>query len=70
MSRAGAPTDNAIIDAMNGWMKEELFLDSGLATAKYVPNLLNRYVHYYNFERPSAALSYRSSVQYKTELGF
>ena len=27
MSRVGTPTDNPIIEALNGWIKEELFLD-------------------------------------------
>ena len=44
MSRVGTPTDNAIIEAINGWIKEELFLDFGLATAKEVGvNLTNGY---------------------------
>ena len=25
MSRAGTPTDNSAIEAINGWIKEELF---------------------------------------------
>ena len=70
MSKVGTPTDNAIIEAINGWIKEELFLDFGLATAQDVPKLLDEYVHYYNYERPAAALGYKSPVQYKTELGF
>ena len=70
MSRVGTPTDNAIIEAINGWIKEELFLDFGLLTAKDVPKLLDEYVHYYNYERPAAALGYKSPVQYKSELGF
>ena len=70
MSRVGTPTDNAIIEALNGWMKEELFLDFGLANVKEVPKLLDEYVHYFNNERPAAALGYKSPVQYKTELGF
>ena len=70
MSRAGTPTDNAIIETINGWVKVELFLDFGLATAKDVPKLLDEYVRYYNYERPAAALGYKSSVQYKTDLGF
>ena len=37
MSKVGTPTDNAIIEAINGRIKEELFLDFGLATAKDVP---------------------------------
>ena len=70
MSRASTPTDNPIIEALNGWIKEELFVDFGLATSRNVPALLNEYVYYFNHDRPSAALGYRSPVQYKTELGF
>jgi hypothetical protein len=32
-------TDKAIIEAINGWINEELFLDFGLATADDVPKL-------------------------------
>ena len=53
-----------------GWIKEERFLDFNPAIAKDVPNLFDEYVHYYNYERPAAALGYKSPVQYKTELGF
>jgi transposase InsO family protein len=70
MSRGGTPTDNPIIEALNGWMKEELFLDFGLADAKDVPALLDTYVSYFNNLRPAAALGYKSPVQYRTELGF
>ena len=70
MSREGTPTDNPIIEALNGWMKEELFLDFGLATTEDVQLLLDKYVHYFNSRRPAAALGYKSPVQYKTELGF
>lgn len=70
MSKVGTPTDNAIMEAINGWIKEELYLDFGLETAENVPKLLDEYVHYFNYERPAAALGYKSPVQYKTELGF
>jgi transposase InsO family protein len=70
MSKVGTPTDNAIIEAINGWIKEELILDFGLETAEDVPKLLDAYAHYFNYERPAAALGYKSPVQYKTELGF
>ena len=53
-----------------GWIKEERFLDFNPAIAKDVPNIFDEYVHYYNYERPAAALGYKSPVQYKTELGF
>ena len=70
MSKVGTPTDNAIIEALNGWIKEELYLDFGLETAEDVPKLLDEYVSYFNNRRPAAALGYKSPVQYKTELGF
>ena len=70
MSRVGTPTDNPIIEALNGWIKEELFLDFGLGRTKDVPALLERYVDYFNNRRSAAALGYKSPVQYKTELGF
>ena len=70
MSKVGTPTDNAKIEALNGWIKEELYLDFGLDTAEDVPALLDKYVHYFNNMRPAAALGYKSPVQYKTELGF
>ena len=69
MSKVGTPTDNAIIEALNGWIKEELYLDFGLETAEDVPKLLDEYVYYFNNRRPAAALGYKSPVQYKTELG-
>ena len=70
MSKGGTPTDNAIMEALNGWIKEELYLDFGLETAEDVPKLLDEYVYYFNNRRPAAALGYKSPVQYKTELGF
>ena len=70
MSRGGTPTDNPIIEALNGWMKEELYLDFGLNEAENLLDLLNKYVYFFNNQRPAAALGYKSPVQYKTELGF
>lgn len=61
---------NLIIEALDGWIEEELFLDYNLSTAEDVTSLLNDYVEYFNHERPAAALNYKSPVQYKTELGF
>lgn len=70
MSRRGTPTDNPIIEALNGWIKEELYLDFGLAHAVNIPALLENYVHFFNYERPAAALGYKSPVQYRSERGF
>ena len=70
MSRGGTPTDNPIMEALNGWIKDELYLDFALAASGDVPALLDIYVDFFNNRRPAAALGYRSPVQYKTELGF
>ena len=70
MSRGGTPTDNPIIEALNGWMKEELYLDFDLDHTKDVPDLLDQYVFFFNNQRRHAALGYKSPVQYRTELGF
>lgn len=70
MSRRGTPTNNPIIEALNGWMKEELYLDFGQNEAENLPDLLNKYVCFINNQRSAAALGYKSPVQYKTKLDF
>ena len=70
MSRGGTPTDNPIIEAINGWMKEELYLDFDLAHCDDVPKLLDEYVRYFSEQRLAAALDYRSPIQYRSESGF
>ena len=70
MSRVGNPTDNPIIEALNGWMKEELYIDFNLRKSKNIEKTLNEYVHYYNTERMAYALEYKSPIQYKNEQGF
>ena len=70
MSRGGTPTDNPIIEALNGWMKEELYADFDLAHCDDVPKLLDDYVRYFNEQRLAAALDYKSPIQYRTESGF
>lgn len=70
MSRAGTPTDNPVNESLNGWIKEELFIDFDLKHSKDVPNLIKLYIEYYNNERPSYALNYKTPIQYKTESGF
>ena len=58
------------MEALNGWIKEELYFDFGPETAEDIPRPLDEYVYYFNNRWPAAALSYKSPVQYKTELGF
>lgn len=70
MSRGGTPTDNPVIEALNGWIKEELYQDFDLANADDVPALLDKYVTYYNEERAAYSLDYKSPVRYRIEQGF
>ena len=69
MSRAGTPTDNPVNESLNGWIKEELFMDFDLKHSNDVPNLIKLYIDYNN-ERPSYALNYKTPIQYKIESGF
>ena len=64
------PTDNPVIEALNGWIKEELLTDFGLSDTSDVKKLLDEYVEYYNYQRPAAALQYKSPIQFKHERGF
>jgi len=70
MSRAGTPTDNPIIESLNGWMKAELILDFGISKVSNLKKALDQYVQYFNSERFAAALDYKTLIQYRTELGF
>ena len=69
MSRAGTPTDNPIIESLNGWMKAELILDFGISKVSNLKKTLDQYVLYFNSERFAAALDYNPPIQYRTELG-
>ena len=70
MSRAGTPTDNPVNESLNGWIKEELFIDFDLKNCKDIPKLIEEYIYYYNNERPSYALNYKTPIQFKIESGF
>nr|WP_242861873.1 IS3 family transposase [Christensenella timonensis] len=70
MSRVGTPTDNPIIEAINGWIKQEMYWDFKLHRCNDLQATLNDFVYYYNSSRPAFALNYKSPVQFKSEQGF
>ncbi len=70
MSRVGTPTDNPIIESINGWIKEEMRVDFQYWKTDNIFDFMNWYVKYFNNERPAYALNYQSPVQYRTERGF
>lgn len=68
MSRAGKPTDNPVNEALNGWIKEELFMDFKIADCRSrdeVKCILERYVKFYNEQRPCYAIGYDTPVHYR-----
>ena len=68
MSRAGTPTDNPVNESLNGWIKEELFLDFKINQSKDVLKTIKEYVYYYNHERPAYSLNYKTPYQYCTDM--
>lgn len=65
MSRAGTPTDNAAIESINGWIKDELFNDFHITGNNDITYEINEYIRFFNEERPSYALNYLTPKQYK-----
>lgn len=66
MSKPGKPTENGAMEAINGWIKEELFIDFNISSSNDVFQEINDYIHYFNFERPQAALNYLTPIQFKS----
>lgn len=68
MSRAGKPTDNPVNEALNGWIKEELYMDFKLDqchSREDVKQTLERYVAFYNQQRPCYAIGYDTPDRYR-----
>lgn len=70
MSRAGTPTDNPIIESLNGWIKEELYKDFKLNQADNIYKVIDDYIYYFNNERLACTLGYKNPVQYRSEQGY
>jgi len=70
MSRVGTPTDNAVIESINGWIKAEIYSEGWHRRFDTADEMIKAFVTYYNNERPAFALQYKTPTQYKTELGF
>ena len=65
MSRAGTPTDNGAIEAINGWIKSEIFTDLHITGEDSIAEEVRRYVKFYNEERPAYSLNYLTPKQYR-----
>ena len=67
MSRAGKPTDNPVNEALNGWIKEELYMDFQLdqcRTREEVKTTLRHYIDFYNKQSPCFAIGYDTPDNY------
>ena len=65
MSRAGTPTDNAAMEAINGWIKAELFMDLHVTGERPVQNEIDDYILFFNEHRPAYSLNYLTPKQYR-----
>lgn len=64
MSRAGTPTDNAAMEAINGWIKAELFMDLHVV-GDNVQQEVDDYIVFFNKQRPAYSLGYLTPQQYR-----
>ena len=68
LSRAGKPTDNPVNEALNGWIKEELVIDFQIETLRSredVRDCIDKYVTFYNENRPCFAIGYDTPANYR-----
>lgn len=70
MSRVGTPTDNPIIESINGWIKSEIASDYDINEYSDISKFLQEFVRYYNNDRPAYALGYLSPKEYRQYYGF
>ena len=68
MSRAGKPTDNPLNESLNGWIKEEMFMDFQIEECRSreeFREIMEGYVYFYNNKRPCYAIGYDTPVNYR-----
>lgn len=68
MSRPGTPTDNAAMEAINGWIKAELFLDFHVTGDSSVEKEIDDYILFFNEQRPAYSLNYLTPKQYRESI--
>lgn len=68
MSKPGKPTENGAMESINGWIKEELFIDFKINSSNDIYYEIENYIHYFNYERPQSSLNYLTPTQYKQNM--
>ncbi|WP_234970064.1 IS3 family transposase [Treponema berlinense] len=67
MSRKGNCLDNAVIENFWGILKTEWFYLNDFDSVDTFLEQLEDYIHYFNYERDSSVLNYRSPVEVRTK---
>lgn len=67
MSRKGNCLDNAVIENFWGTLKSEWFYLNKFNSVESFIEQLESYIHYYNYERDSSVLNYRTPVAVRNE---
>lgn len=70
MSRAATPTDNPVIESLNGWIKAELKHNLKINDFTDINTAIELYINYFNNNRPAWKLDYLTPVEYRTINGF
>ena len=65
MSKPGKPTENGAMEAINGWIKEKLFLDFNINSSGDIFKQIEDYIYYFNYYRPQSSLNYLTPFQFK-----
>ena len=65
MFRTGTPTDNGAMEAINSWIKAEIFSDFHINRDISVKDEVSRYIKFFNEERPAYSLNYLTPKQFK-----
>ena len=65
MSRAGTPTDNGAMEAINGWIKAEIFTDLHVTSNENIEQEIADYIVFFNEKRPAYSLNYLTPKQYR-----
>ncbi len=65
MSRVGTPTDNGAMEAINGWIKAELFVDLHVTQEGDTVREIADYIRFFNEQRPAYTLNYLTPKKYK-----
>lgn len=68
MSRAGTPTDNAAMEAINGWIKAELFMDFHVTGEKPIAEEVAEYVQFFNTMRVCCNIKIPRDAKQKSPL--